>query len=448
MPDRRRIVRRTAAGSFVLVQDLYDDTSFFHLRDTFKVTAAPRQALLAKRQRRYGGALTIGETHDNGAIGFSSLVRGTSATDCLTKVEQLLSVLESPRPDLFFEWRPDGASNSTYYEIRGPATWQPDYSWAKLQGAGSIGVDVTIPVAPIAQLARVTQTITSIANMSLVQIPTAIGGTAPALVDVGIASGTVGKPIIQSMVIAWAPRAAAGPNGNAAPFGPRTGPDTAGTAGTWTFSTTNVTPDDFSDEIELDIWAKIFTPSGGNQRAVAQVTGASSSGGSAITSPRYTVEWGQLGTPLIDGGGYQLYRLGVIPVPVSPDTDPYWSLKITVPAGAKLSTVFINPARARASTVTGKPIADVRPFLIRQGSSPTTKTIRGQDLSGVVSVTGGEPLPDSGLGGSPIEMRPGLNDLMLLASNTVPNVADTALDLDYTMTAVLTITPRVWLAGS
>lgn len=442
MADLRRIVRRPTSGT-VVVKNLDDQTNYVMNRDSFKVTAPPRHTIMAQRQRRYGGARPVGETHDNGTISWTALVRGATTDACLANVESMLAVLESAATDLFFEWKPVNATSSVFYEIRGPATWQSIYSSVQMDGAVSMQVEITIPVAPIAQLDRVVQTFAG-ANVDLTQIPVAIGGTAPALVDVGITC----TKAISFMLMAWTPRAAAGPHGNHSPFGRLAGPDTAGTDGSWTFSMTNVRPDDFSGEIDLEIWARIFVAASTvNPRATSSIVGASSSGGPVITSPRYTAEWGQAGAPLLSTSNYQIYRLGVVPVPVNPDADPYWSLLIDVPAFAKLSSVLVVPARARACGATGVILGTAPLFLIPHGGVATTKTIRGGDLSGVVVAGTGEPLPDSGLGGSAIEMQPGLNDLMLLAAGNVPNT-DGSVDSDitYTLSVTLTITPRVWLA--
>ena len=48
----------------------------------------------------------------------------------MANVEALLGDLETMAADAqrpVLEWRPDGSTVSTYYEVRGPATWQPDY---------------------------------------------------------------------------------------------------------------------------------------------------------------------------------------------------------------------------------------------------------------------------------------------------------------------------------
>lgn len=453
MPDRRRIVRRPASGT-VVVQDLDDQATFIQVRDSFKITPAARQPMLAKRQRRYGGARTVGETHDNGAVAFTSLVKGTSVDDCFAKAEQLLSVLESPRSDLFFEWRPEGASGSTYYEVRGPATWGlSEYNQRQMTGVKSMQLDVSIPVAPIAQKERVTQTIAAATNMGLTQIPDAIGGTAPALVDIGVTTSDG----IRFMLLGWAPRVAVGPvTGQPGPFGRLAAPSPASSTGTWRFSTKNATPDAFSDELDLEIWAKISVSTGATLRAAVSVRGTD---GLQVQTSRLYTEWGSGGTPLTATNNSQIYRLGSVSVPVNPDADPMWILSIfifdatgTPSSSATVGDVLVVPTRARACSRTGVSLFDTVMFLTA-GTAPLTKTIFGRDLSGQLSSAGREPVPDAGLGGSPIEMTPGFNDLMLLASNNVPNgvvneLATDPLSLTSTLDVTLTITPRVWLAGS
>lgn len=463
MADRRRIVRRPSSGT-VVVQDLDDQATYVQVRNSFKVSAPPRQPIMARRQRRYGGARTVGENHDNGSIAFTSLVRGTSVDDCYAKAEALLSVLESPRTGLFFEWRPEGSTKSSFYEIRGPATWQlKDYDQRQMTAVRSMQLDVTIPVGPLVQLDRVTQTIAAHTYSDKVALPSPIGGTAPALVDVTCEfSNTIGaRPDLSFAMLGWAPHAAVGSSGNPAPFGKFNGHDTVNTDEMWSFSTQNVTPDDFSSDIEIEVWAYIYVPTGtGGSRATMSLFGAGASI-AAVVNRRFPAEWGSIGAPLGITNNYQLYRLGTLTVPCDPDSDPVWTLLINVPTGSsstgsKLKWIFLNPARSRAVTKTAAPKADI-PLWANAAGDPLgnhsyKKTIRGEDLAGFVEVDGGPRYPDSGMGGSPIEMAPGNNDLMILWSENVPNgvaseqtAASTQTSIDSIVT--LSITPRVWLAG-
>jgi hypothetical protein len=440
MTDLRRIVRRPSTGT-VVVQDVDDQANYYFVRDSFRVAAPPRRPALSTRQRRYGGARVVAETHDNGTIAWSALVKGATTDQALSFVEDLLSVLESPATDLFFEWKPETATSSVFYEIRGPATWQPSYSAVQMRGAHSMVVDISIPVAPLAQLDRVTQDLGAITTPALVELDS-IDGTAPALVDVAI---TGNDPAVFGL-IAWAPHAVPGPSGNATPFGKHNGPDTTSGGGSWLLSMPNVTPDAFSDEVDVELWAYIKPPTTGSPRASVQVQGVTS-GLSAVTNVRYTAEWGETDPPLNTAGTYQLFRLGVVTVPVDPGHDPFWLLAVSPAVGGKLKWVFAVPARSRATSPTGEPLLDVPTFFLGGGG---IKTIRGQDLSGSIQPVDDPVYRDTGIGGSPIEMEPGINDFMLMLSDKVPNGLASEQGVDATVaidvSVRLTITPRVWLA--
>ena len=197
MSDRRRIVTLTASGTVTTLLDI-ESTSILAWRDSFTVTAPPRRPVLSTRQRRYGGARTVQEMHDNGSIQDKVLVKAGSADAAIAVVSTLLKILESPRQDLYFEWRPGGATTSVFYEIRGPATYQATTSTVRLESSSpSVDVDITIPVAPLARLAPQTFTIAS-TDLPAVTSITGVGGDAPGLADISIRSGqtaTAAAPI-------------------------------------------------------------------------------------------------------------------------------------------------------------------------------------------------------------------------------------------------------------
>ena len=81
--------------------------------------------------------------------------------------------MESTRTDLFFEERKEGATNSTFFEIRGPAKWSVDYNALQFAGARSFQCAVTIPVAPLPQGLPAPITVAAAATTPAVfQLPT------------------------------------------------------------------------------------------------------------------------------------------------------------------------------------------------------------------------------------------------------------------------------------
>lgn len=153
MGDTIRLVTIDAGGRANVVADLNDYVTFMLVRDSFAVTAPQKQTIAASAERRYGGSRQVGESHENGQIGWQALVSGATADACIAACSTLTSLLERTDGDLFLEWLPDGASATerTFYEIRGTGTWQPRYQWAQFSGAKSMVFDVAWPVAPLAR---------------------------------------------------------------------------------------------------------------------------------------------------------------------------------------------------------------------------------------------------------------------------------------------------------
>lgn len=186
MAELLRYVVLDATGKPNVVFDLNDMNVFANVRESFQITPPAKQAIQAASSRRYGGSYQVGETTDNGQVAWSILVQGVTADDCLVRVEALLTSLEANPFDLLLEWRPDGASESTLYEVRGTGTWTPKYQWVQFAGAQSMVFDVQIPVAPLAQGLPV-QILSSVpTHLPAVFSLAGIGGDAPAKAEVSI----------------------------------------------------------------------------------------------------------------------------------------------------------------------------------------------------------------------------------------------------------------------
>ena len=149
--ERRRIVYFPKINAQpITLKDFEDGTTFFSQRDSFKVERPDRKTVFAQSNRRYGGGLAVQETHDNAILSFTAFVAGTSADHVNGVMEATLSIIESTRRDIFFEWRPEGASASIFYEIRGPGVWKLGYSRPLYAGADAWLCEIAIPVAPLA----------------------------------------------------------------------------------------------------------------------------------------------------------------------------------------------------------------------------------------------------------------------------------------------------------
>ena len=139
----RRLV--TIDGATITeVKDLEVADTYMAVRDSFQVKAADRQTAMSGSGRRYQGLKAVSESHGNAEVSWKALVRGTTPDEVFQNVESMVASVEPlDMPGLHLEWRPDGLSQSTFYEVRGPAKWQPTWQWAQFTGARSMLVDVT-----------------------------------------------------------------------------------------------------------------------------------------------------------------------------------------------------------------------------------------------------------------------------------------------------------------
>ena len=149
MPDRRRIITMSAGGRPILELDLEVAPNYEAIGDTFAYAPGQANAQESREPGRYGGSTTVGEQNDNGTVSWSALVRGNTPDQVAQNVEALLESANRATRGRLFEWRPDGVTYSSYFRIAGPATWKPGYSWAQFTGAGSLVVDISIPVRPL-----------------------------------------------------------------------------------------------------------------------------------------------------------------------------------------------------------------------------------------------------------------------------------------------------------
>jgi hypothetical protein len=484
MSDRRRIVTISPTGTVTTVKDLEDITTYYAERDTFQVVPSSRQTVWAQRQRRYGGARAVAESHGNGAISWRAIVKGSTVDQVAANVESVIGILESPRfENLFLEWRPDAASSSVYWDIRGPSTWTPTYSWVLLNGTKAMRVDFSVPVGPLGQSDPTTISVASTALPSVVSLGTAIPGDAPALADVTLRTSTAGAAPIWAL-IGWTQRPGSPLSGSVAPFGvieaetatglstwaSFTGDATYGggagiratTSGfgtasaSWVVDPSVMVSDDFSaGQIDVEAWARVALDAGVVSPKLT--LSLEPNAGTAFGLPVYSAEYGSAGKVLTrpsSGTAFRPTRLGTLSMPVDAYSPLKWNVKVAGSWAVGSTGVFgldrllMVPARARALSPTGKPNDASYPAFIST-TADTSKTIRGRDLSGRVASAAGNSGRDSGLGGSPIELPPGNVDLLLKLSSLVPDDPSsdsTTEQLSHTVTGQVLVWPRYWLA--
>lgn len=149
--DRLRVItfdRKKRANTLL---DINDDVNYALVRDTFAPKPSNRQSQYASSGRRYGGARIVNETHENGVVEAEWYVTGTTTDAALTKLEALLTLMEDASGERWLEWRADGAAQSVFYQLRGPATWEPLYRWVETMQTHTLHVRGSWPIAPLGE---------------------------------------------------------------------------------------------------------------------------------------------------------------------------------------------------------------------------------------------------------------------------------------------------------
>jgi hypothetical protein len=149
MADRLRIVNLQWPRPPSVLVDFSPTNSSGLLRDSFAIKYADPAVSVAAGVSRWAGERIVNERRSNATVSFTILALGLTGPGVLSLVQNVLEqVLGANTPDLAIEWRPDGASVSIYYRLRGPATFGLSYSWAKFTSANYLPVDIAFPVAP------------------------------------------------------------------------------------------------------------------------------------------------------------------------------------------------------------------------------------------------------------------------------------------------------------
>ena len=472
------------SGTITTVLDVDDGVAFTMDRGTFNVTPGALKPIQADRQRRFGGSEQVGELQDNGTIEWTANARGASSDASLTNLETLFSIIRGGRTDLFFEWRPENATNSTYYEVRGAATITPQYQWVMLAGSKLFKHTVQVPVAPLARGDAYDIALSSTSIPAVFALGSAITGTAPALADITIQSVNFSDFKASWGFFAWTQRPGSPLSSTIVPFGLAEAEsqtlttfasvaDASGrggnvaqvtTSGAGTGSIrTNVDPgqlvaDDFSEDVLLEVWARVKLAS--TVVAPRVVLSYFATGDGTHHHPDgYSLEWGSAGRPLTYIGPssphYQMHRLGTVPLPVDKIAPSRWALLLSASWAAGSSGVLgfdyfmFNPVRARALGPTAKrDTLGVYPRFAYGTASTLKHLTLGQDLSGFIAI-GSDPYSRvAGLGGSPIELPPGNVDL-LVKVGTVPDDPGPATDQDVisigSVSGNVRVTPRFYL---
>jgi hypothetical protein len=77
--DTLQLVTFSAGGRPILASDFQDGVVTQLVQKSLAFQPGQKAQQMSQRQRRYGGALQVGETTDNGLLSWQWLVKGTTA---------------------------------------------------------------------------------------------------------------------------------------------------------------------------------------------------------------------------------------------------------------------------------------------------------------------------------------------------------------------------------
>jgi hypothetical protein len=220
----------------------------------------------------------------------------------------------------------------------------------------------------------------------------------------------------------------------------------------WQVDPATMTPDSFSGELAVEVWARVLLSAG---LSSANLTlSAQPQDGVGYGAARYTDEWGSSGRPLSLPEGsdrWRMTRLGTLHLLCNPLAPRIWKLVVEGSSIAAaewgLDYLLVVPSMQRACSPSSKPNnAAYPPFIANVGA--TVKTIRS-NLSGLIAEPGKNGHPDHGLGGQLLEVPPGESELLVKLSSLVPDdptVSAASEQLAYESQVRVLVTPRWFLA--
>lgn len=154
--DRLRLVTIAASGRPQVVRDLNDGTTVSLIRDTLAFAPPQANTLSTASGRRFEGTQPVQQSHANATAAAEWYVGdGVMSQDAaLELAEQIALQVNSARPDLRLEWRPEGASFSLFIELRGPGVAGLQYRWIEWQGTKKLHIKLDWSTAPLGQGAQ------------------------------------------------------------------------------------------------------------------------------------------------------------------------------------------------------------------------------------------------------------------------------------------------------
>lgn len=217
-------------------------------------------------------------------------------------------------------------------------------------------------------------------------------------------------------------------------------------------------PDEmYRGDVEIEVWARMNIPSTAVSLLITACTGTVT--GIQAGGTRYTREYGQAGKTLTtqvpnSGSATRLIRLGTLTmntlnsVPWAIENRFSWSSASSGVLG--LDYIMLVPVRSRAASATGKTSAAGYGNFIADYTVETSKIIYPNLRAAAYAPQyQTPPFPDIGIGGAPIWLRPGNNDVMVKLSSQIPDdtVANgTSEQVTHTATVKMSPVPRYFIS--
>lgn len=150
--DRLRIISFTDGGKPVTLLDINDGVTFTLLRDTLTFTPGERQQQFSQSGQRWGGSKLARETSANATFAADWYVSGGGVgATALENARSLEAQFDSFDGNRYVEWRPEGATRSTYFEIRAGQNSEFAYRWIEFQGTKTLHLKGGWQVAPLGE---------------------------------------------------------------------------------------------------------------------------------------------------------------------------------------------------------------------------------------------------------------------------------------------------------
>ncbi|MBA2724381.1 MAG: hypothetical protein H0U53_00170 [Actinobacteria bacterium] len=457
------------------VKALNDAVSAFLVKDSLQHTpSAPGGGIRRGGRGRWEGYQQLTDVRDNGELSFSLIITWLTIPSNASTLEfanEISGELSSAMLGRLIEFRHRESNVSSFFEVRGPAQYKMNFRLGLLGSKKAIECEFRVPVGPLIRGNPVLMGASAtVAFPAKVALPLAVTGKAPALCDmeIDVPTNNVAPPIFAA--VGWSKRMAGSP-----PFGIIEGESINGSnfdglvasgdatmrGGGYAYKDLAIgtygqayfliqpwlmTPDDFSDDIDVEVYAVLKIPSTAYGLRCAVSTTPTEG---AAFGQRYG-DLGTRGRPIVAPSSTaqkRITNLGVVKIPCVPVHSRWLMLEFFWNAGSSgllsVDYLVLLPARRSVSGPTGK-VSDATYPRFMPALVGTTKRVLKHDGTGLISIDNGSEMPYPGMGAR-IELPPGDVDVTVLLASMVPDdpsINDSGLILSHNGTLRARTYPR------